>query len=219
VVEVEEDPYYQEFLPAGDHLQTVLPDPVRRLTGLYFQQPDQDRTRGPAIGRSSDDDDEHPNVDFDVLFIPDAPKKAGLIIPQLLFHDIKDVYLAGTNLWHSSQLVDMAQDYLQRAILVEGYFKDSQSAPVRRFVEAYQSAYKEPPGIIEAYAFDTARIFFELLAKPDIHMHHTLRDALIQFSTPYGVTGFTAFTDHGEAIKRLTLLEIKAGKFVEITHP
>ena len=219
LVRVEEDPYFQEFLSSGHRLEGLLPDPVRRLTGLYFQEPDQDRARGPAIGRISPDKKNNAIVDFDVLFIPDAPAKAGLVIPQLLYHDVKDVYLAGTNLWHSNQLVDMAQEYLQQAVLVDGFFKDSTSGTVRRFAETYESVYKEPPGILSAYAFDTARLMFDLLAKPDLTLRPALRDALKQTSTTDGVTGFTAFDDHGEATKRLTLLRIKKGQFVEITQP
>lgn len=219
VVKVEENPYFQEFVLSGDRLEGILPDPVRRLTGLYFQQPDQDRARGPAIGRIRQDEEEGAIVDFDVLFIPDAPKKAGLVIPQLLYHDIKDVYLAGTNLWHSSQLVEMAQEYLNDAVLVEGFFKGSASGAVRRFVEMYEAVYKEPPGILEAYAFDTARLIFDLLAKPDLQLRPSLRDALKQSYTADGVTGFTAFDDQGEPLKRLSLLGIKRGQFVEIVQP
>ena len=97
-VRKEESPYYHNPSETQDQLDYFLPDPVARLTGLFFQRPDQDRTKGPAIGRIREDDDIDPVVDFDVLFIPDAPKIAGLIIPQLAFYDIKDIYLAGTNL-------------------------------------------------------------------------------------------------------------------------
>ena len=220
LVKVEEDPYFQEFVTSGENLDGILPDPVRRLTGLYFQQPDQDRPKGPAIGRNRyEEEEDNAIVDFDVLFVPDAPTKAGLVIPQLVYHDIKDVYLAGTNLWHSDQLVEMAQGYLQQAVLVEGFFKDSQSEAVRRFVQMYESIFKEAPGILDAYAFDTARLMFGLLAKPDLRLRPFLRDALKQSYTADGVTGFTAFDDNGEAIKRLSLLKIKGGKFVEIVHP
>ena len=62
-------------------------------------------------------------VDFDVLFIPEAPQMAALILPQLAYYDIRDVYLAGTNLWHSSQLIELAKDYAQNAVMVDGFFK------------------------------------------------------------------------------------------------
>ncbi|MBI5895693.1 MAG: ABC transporter substrate-binding protein [Desulfobacterales bacterium] len=160
-----------------------------------------------------------PAVDFDVLFIPDAPKAAGMILPQLVYHDIQNVYSAGTNLWHSQQLIDMASAYAQNAVMVDGFYKDSDSETVRRFVETYRSIYGTDPGIMEAFAFDTANLMFELLAYPDLHLRHHLRDALQQAYKADGVTGPTAFAPNREAIKQLSLLRIKGDRFVEIPHP
>jgi len=158
-------------------------------------------------------------VDFDVLFIPDAPKAAGLILPQLVYHDIRNVYSAGTNLWHSQQLIDMASPYAQNAIMVDGFYKDSASEIVRKFVETYRSIYGSDPGIMEAFAFDTANLMFELLSYPDLHLRHQLRDALKQAYKADGVTGPTAFAPSREAIKQLSLLRIKGDRFVEIPRP
>ncbi|MCP4749015.1 MAG: ABC transporter substrate-binding protein [Desulfobacteraceae bacterium] len=219
VVRVRDDPYVDKMIKSKNRLERVLPDPVGRLTGLYFQQPDQDRTRGPAIGRSRSSGSQEPAVDFDVLFIPDAPKKAGLIIPQLAYHDIRDIYLAGTNLWHSKKLIDMSNDYIDHAILADGFFKDSKSPIIRKFIETYQQVYDQEPGIIEAYAFDTAKLLFGIFAQPDIKLRNSFRDALSQTHFQEGVTGETLFTDTGEAIKYLTLLQVKQGRFVELSQP
>lgn len=215
-VTIEENPYFSKVSAAADSLDDVLPDPVSRLTGLFFQDPDQDRIKGPALGRQQQPEIAEPHIDFDVLFIPDAPNKAGLILPQLAYHDIRDIYLAGTNLWHSEQLITMTRDYAQNAIMAEGFFSQSPEEPVRQFVQAFQNLYGSEPGIIEAFAFDTARLMFKLLAHAEISHRHTLRNALLQVFEPDGVTGPTAFAENGEAIKSLSLLKIKGGQFVEI---
>jgi branched-chain amino acid transport system substrate-binding protein len=219
VVRLEENPYFQ-LSPANDNkLESLLPDPVARLTGLFFQNPDQDRTRGPAIGRMRQDVTDEPIIDFDVLFLPDAPTVAGLIIPQLAYHDITDVYLAGTNLWHSDQLIEMAKNYVQNAVLVDGFFKDSKSDAVRRFVETFRTTYGQDPGIIEAFAFDTARLLIDLVIEPGITMRHELRNALLHTYYPEGITGPTAFDESGEPIKQLSLLKVEGSRFAEIRHP
>jgi branched-chain amino acid transport system substrate-binding protein len=215
-VEVAESPYFENHTPQPGHLDEIVPDPVTRLTGLYFQDPDQDRVRGPASGRDIEEQADMPSIDFDVLFIPDAPKTAALILPQLAYHDVRDVYLVGTNLWHSPQLIEMAKDYAQNAVMADGFSPGSTSEPVRQFVAAYQQIYGSQPGIIEAFAFDTARLLFDIMAGSGIQFRHILRDAMLQAFEVDGVTGSTAFAADGEAIKNLSLLRIKGDRFLEI---
>lgn len=218
-VKIEDNPYFQKTSSASNALEDILSDPVSRLTGLFFQDPDQNRVRGPSLGRQQQQEIAIPNIDFDVLFIPDAPKATGLILPQLAYYDVRDIYLAGTNLWHSDQLISMTRDYAQNAIMPEGFFKQSPEKPVQQFVQAFKDLYGEEPGLIEAFAFDTARLLFKLLSQSELHHRHVLRDALLQLYEPDGVTGPTAFDENGEAIKRLSLLKIKGGQFVEIPRP
>ncbi len=203
--------------PPGSDVPAPFFDPVTRLSGLYHQTPAKARSKASDSARSDRYDDEV-NVDFEVLFIPDAPQKAGLIIPQVAYNDIQGVYLAGTNLWHSTQLIDMCRDYLNHAVLVDGFFKESQSETVQRFVQLYRDTYNSDPGSIEAFAFDSARLVFTLMANPDIRMRHDLRNLLLQSSLTEGVTGPLSFDQNGEAIKHLYLLGVKGGQFVEIPY-
>jgi ABC-type branched-subunit amino acid transport system substrate-binding protein len=219
VVKVEENPYFQTQGLKKSQLDQVLADPVTRLTGLFFQDPDQDRIKGPAIGRAQKREGHKPVIDFDVLFIPDAPKTAGLILPQLAYYDVKDIYLAGTNLWHSNQLIEMTHAYAQNAVITDGFFADSKDQVVQNFVNTYQKIYERRPGIIEAFAFDTATMLFNLVAQSDATHRHILRDSLQQLSQVEGVTGPTAFEMNGEAIKTLSLLRLKGGQFLEILQP
>jgi ABC-type branched-subunit amino acid transport system substrate-binding protein len=215
-VRMAEDPYFNARGTVPERLDDIVRDPVTLLTGLYFQDPDQDRTNGPALGRQRQEEGPDPIIDFDVLFIPDSPKVAALILPQLAYHDVRDIYLAGTNLWHSPQLIDMAQSYAQNAVVVDGFSKESDSPAVKKFVEAYQQIYGSEPGIIEAFAFDTARLLLNIIMRPGIHLRNTLRDAMLQAFDVDGVTGPTAFDENGEAIKSLSLLRIKGDHFLEI---
>ena len=139
-----------------------------------------------------------------------------MIVPQLAFHDIDDVYLLGTNLWHSKKLVDMTKEYIQRAIIPDGSFPESTSIRVRDFVENFEKTYAEKPGFIEAIAYDTSMILFQILSRPDIRSRNAIKNALMQLKDFQGVTGLTSFNDSGDVQKKLSLLRIKGDKFIEL---
>ncbi|MBW2568872.1 MAG: penicillin-binding protein activator [Deltaproteobacteria bacterium] len=157
-------------------------------------------------------------VDFDAIFIPDAPERAGLIIPQLAYYDIKDVYLFGTNLWHSDSLISMAQRYMQNSVMPDVFFDESSSKKVRSFVENFEKTFRGKPGFIEAIAYDTAIILFKLVSQPDIQYRSELKNKLINLRNFQGVTGLTSFDSNGDVRKKLYLLRIKKDKFIELEH-
>jgi branched-chain amino acid transport system substrate-binding protein len=175
------------------------------------QQEQQEEQAG-----SRREEESKPIVDFEAIFIPDAPKKTGLIIPQLVYYDVKNVLLLGTNLWHSDALIKMAQNYVQGAVMADGFFAESNSPIVRGFVEKFEETYQEEPGYIEAVAYDTAALLFEVVSKPQIRFRNEIKEELFNLTEFQGVTGATRFDENGEAQKRLYLLTIKGRKFVEL---
>jgi len=152
---------------------------------------------------------------FRAIFIPDSPKKAGLIIPQLAYNNINGVQLLGTNLWHSDKLIHMARKNIQGAILPDVFFAESISPEVREFVRHFQEKFGKKPGFIEAMAYDTAMILFRMAKRSDIRTRSRLRSELAGLSHFRGVTGLTAFDESGEAQKKLYLLRIEGNHFVE----
>ena len=200
---------------------TDFKDPIKKLVGLYYEVPD-DLKEEPDIEKidteklKDENEEPEPVVDFEAIFIPDAPNKVGLIIPQLAFHDIEDVYLLGTNLWHSKKLVDMTKDYIQRAIIPDGFFPESTSVRVRDFVEKFEKTFAEKPGFIEAIAYDTSMILFQILRRPDVRSRNAIKNQLMHLKDFQGVTGLTSFNDKGDVKKELSLLRIKGDKFVEL---
>jgi ABC-type branched-subunit amino acid transport system substrate-binding protein len=157
-------------------------------------------------------------VDFEAVFIPDAPKKAGLIIPQLAFYDITDTYLFGTNLWHSEKLIEMARQYVQDAIMPDGFFAETASGDVLDFVSAFHRTFNRKPEFIEAVAYDTAMILFQMINGPDIRFRSAIKNNLKKLTDFQGVTGLTSFDDKGEVQRKLYLLQIKGSRFVELKH-
>lgn len=185
--------------------------------------PDNSTTDGKTYltqnSETGEEMDEEPAaiVDFDAIFIPDAPNAAGLIIPQLAFYDIKDIYLLGTNLWHSDALIKMAGEFLQgSAVVTDGFFEQRDSENVRQFSLAFRKAFKTSPGFIEAVAYDTARMVFESLGHCQVCLRNDMRDRLLNISGFFGVTGLTAFDQSGEAVRVPCLLTIKGRRFIDI---
>ena len=109
------------------------------------------------------------------MFIPDAPKKAGLIIPQLAYYDVKDVLLLGTNLWHSDSLIKMAEQFVQGAVMPDAFFVESESPQVKAFVKKFEETYQERPGFIEAVMYDSAALLLQIVSKPHIRFRSELR--------------------------------------------
>ncbi len=224
---------------------TDFSDSIKKLAGLYYEVPEdlkitdveaddeknEDAATGEDAGTLLDDAYEYDEkiaekkedkpeaiVDFDAVFIPDAPKKAGLIIPQLAFYDVTDTYLLGTNLWHSDSLIEMAVQYAQDAIMPDGFFAESASEEVMDFVRTFYKTFDRKPEFIEAVAYDTAMILFHMVSSPDIRFRSDLKNKLKKLNDFRGVTGLTSFDNNGEVRKKLYLLQIKGKRFVELKH-
>jgi len=221
--------------------QTDYTDSIKKLVGLYYEVPedlkpeieedltaDQEQegieTPEQAVddtrkkGSRGQDEEEKPPaiVDFDAIFIPDSPGKAGQIVPQLAYYDIKDVYILGTNLWHSDSLIKIASQYVQGAVMPDGFFADSPSPRVQKFVKEFEETYQETPNFIEAIVYDSAMILFDVVSREQIRYRSEIRDELLNLDNFPGVTGNTRFDENGDAQKKLYLLRVKGKKFVEL---
>jgi ABC-type branched-subunit amino acid transport system substrate-binding protein len=139
-----------------------------------------------------------------------------LIIPQLAYYDVSGVYLLGTNLWHSEKLIEMAYQYVQDAILTDGFFAGSALPAVRNFVRSFQEAYGETPEFVEAVSYDTAKILFELVGRSPLQSRSEIREGLSGVQDFLGVTGLTSFEESGEVRKTVYILQVKGDGFVEL---
>lgn len=228
------DLFWDEVLNQGGRIvglesynpsHTDFADPIKKLVGIYYEIPEDLREEEPEPETTEEEmeqtgrkEEEEPEaiVDFEAVFIPDSPNKAGLIIPQLAFYDVENVYLLGTNLWHSPKLIDMAQDFVQGAIMTDAFFTDSRSRRVRRFVSEFEGIYGEKPGFIEATTYDSTRIIFDLILREDIRSRNSLKRELQDLSNFPGVTGVTSFNEKGEAQKNVSLLRVEGDRFLEL---
>jgi len=218
--------------------QTDFMDPIKKLVGLYYEIPEDlkaindpeiapegdyvseqpaDETLGNDDEEAAEEEEEpKPIVDFDAVFIPDSPGKVGQIAPQLAYFDIKDVYLLGTNLWHSDSLIKIADQYVQGAVLPDGFFAQSSSPRIQKFVKVFEETYQETPDFVAAVVYDSAMILFDVVSRPHIRYRTEIRDELLNLEDFPGVTGATRFDENGDVLKKMHLLRIKGKRFVEL---
>ena len=180
------------------------------------EPPDETAQRRNQSPGGGEEKELKPIVDFGAVFIPDSYEKVALIAPQLPFYDVNNVLLIGTNLWHSDKLIETARNYVQGAIVPDGFFEDSDTPQVQDFVRRFREVFGVSPGFIEAQAYDTARILFELVNRPDVQSRIGLKRALLNLRDFPGVTGLTAFDENGDADKQIYLLRIRGSRFVQI---
>jgi ABC-type branched-subunit amino acid transport system substrate-binding protein/predicted negative regulator of RcsB-dependent stress response len=199
------------------------------ITGMESYRPDQTDFFGPISKLAKIDiedwrsDMRHRRhkkdtvvVDFDAVFIPDSSEKAGLIAPQFAFYDIDDVLFLGTNLWHSDRLINEAGKYVQYAIMADGFYAGTTNEKINNFIMTFKDHYGENPGVIEAFAYDTAMIAFETLNNSKVNSREGLKEELRNLRDFDGVTGATSFKKNGDAEKKLYLLQIEGNRFVEL---
>jgi branched-chain amino acid transport system substrate-binding protein len=166
--------------------------------------------------RAGDEGDLRPVVDFQGLFIPDAPQMLGLVIPQLAYYDVVNTTLLGTNLWYSPKLIETAGAYAQGAIMPAPFFAQSQSPRVQDFVLRFEAVYGRRPEYIEAVAYDAARILLEIVAQPDVAQRAAVRHELLARDDLGGICGIQRFESDREPIQRLPLLQLHEREFVEL---
>ncbi len=152
------------------------------------------------------------------LFIPDAPAKVSLILPQIVYHSVSNVYLLGTNLWHDKALLKDAAGYIRNSVVTEGFFSDSTRPNTINFVKSFHDIYKKMPRFIEAAAYDSVTVLVRTALEPEVNSRKALCDALGSRIVHEGVTGRFMFDKAGNVHRELFYLTVKKGKFVEISH-
>jgi branched-chain amino acid transport system substrate-binding protein len=145
-----------------------------------------------------------PIINFQAIFIPDDFKRINLVVPQLAYYDIKEVQLLGTNGWNSPDLLRDSGKFVNRAVFVDGFFKDSPLPAVRSFVMDFEDTFGSSPTLLEALSFDTTSLILRTISTRGSFSS----EALLSLRGYSSVTGFTGFTAAGEGMRNLFLLTV-----------
>ncbi len=198
--------------------------PLKKISGEFYIDEDELESDDAKANVKSDLDTdledeikkEEKGMDFEAIFIPDTSTNVAQILPQLAYHDITDVYLLGTKLWHRDNLLEDAAGYNHNSVIMEGYFAESKNENVKKFSKDFVDLYGNAPGFIEAIAYDTASILFNILGSDEVNTKEGLRNQIAGRRVFDGVTGKTYFDEENNLHKDLYYLTIQNRKFVEI---
>jgi ABC-type branched-subunit amino acid transport system substrate-binding protein len=103
-------------------------------------------------------------------------------------------------------LINEAGKYVQYAMMADGFYTS---------IMAFKHHYGETPGIIEAFAYDTAMIAFHTANNSGVYSRRDLKEELRNLRGFDGVTGATSFRRNGDAEKKLYILQVEGNRFVE----
>ncbi len=199
-----------------DPKQTDFGEEIKRLVGLYYLDLRQEEKRKWEETEEGEWEPE-PIIDFEAIFIPDYYDKVGLIAPQLAYYDVEGVHLLGSNGWNYPQLIEMAGKYVEGAIFVDSFFKDSLNPEIREFVRRFDATFSEEPEILAAQAYDATRMVLTILKQQRVSSRPALREGLLSLSKYPGVSGNTSFTSNGELNKDLFILKVEGGKIIQVS--
>lgn len=152
----------------------------------------------------------------EAVFIPDVPERIAVIAPQFAYCDVTDVRLLGTNLWNAQKLVDIANEHLQGALFVDGFFKNHPSPVIQRFVENFYLTFWEEPQFLEAQGYDVMQILLHAIKSNIPKSRGELKDVLHDIRDFSGVTGTTSFTKTGDTEKQLFVLGIHGKRIIQL---
>ncbi len=152
---------------------------------------------------------------FGAIFLPADAVRAGLIIPQLLFHGFGEVKILGTNSWNSPEFLKLVGPYADEVVLVDGFFKESLDPVVQRFVQQYRSRFKQEPDLFSAQAYDATRVILAAL-KEGALTPRTVKTAVSETIDFPGASGFIYEILDGEMIKEPFYIRVEDGKFVQM---
>ncbi len=153
-----------------------------------------------------------PIINFQAIFIPDDFKRINLVVPQLAYYDIKKVQLLGTNGWNSPDLLRDSGKFVNGAVFVDGFFKDSPLPAVRSFVLDFEDTFGASPTLLEALSFDTTSLILRTISSTGSFNS----EVLLSLRGYNSVTGFTGFTAAGEGMRNLFLLTVAKDKIRQL---
>jgi ABC-type branched-subunit amino acid transport system substrate-binding protein len=194
--------------------QTDFASQINKMIGLYYPRPESLVQKLREMRHPEEEEcrifseKPEPIIDFDAVFIPDNFDRVAMIAPQLVYYDVIYVLLMGTSLWQSPQLIEMAGDYVQGAVISSGFFERSGEPGVGAFSRDYKANFDSDPGLLAGTGYDTIRLLKKVMAGEDIRTRKDIQRALLVCQDFPGVTGRISFDSRGEVVKEPFLLTI-----------
>jgi ABC-type branched-subunit amino acid transport system substrate-binding protein len=119
-------------------------------------------------------------IDADAVFVPDDPETAAQIALQLRFHDIRDVFLLGPNIWNREAMDRVWGEAPLPVMFPVDFDPDDPEENVQAFVAEYQAAFEDPPDYFASIGYEAAMQVMDCLSDPRVTSRSELQLALKQ---------------------------------------
>lgn len=155
-----------------------------------------------------------PIVNFDAIFIPDAPKAVGQIAPMLAFNDVNNVILLGTNLWNTPDIVSRSQTLAEKTIFVDLFQADGPAFQNSPFYKEYLGNYKERPGSFAVQGYDAGVLILATMKEGARNRIDFIR-ILAGLKKIQGATTLMNMGEDREVDRQLLALTVRKGQVVQ----
>lgn len=168
------------------------------------------RTRPP-------DDLLKPIVNFEAVFIPDNVRAMGQLASMLVYHDVRDVRLLGTNLWNNPELISRGTRLVENALFVDVEASMVNNPQYLQFRREFVSVFGEEPSLFEAQGYDTGLLLRELITSGN-RSRVALRSSLQRVRRFDATVGTMHVNDSREFTRPLAILTVKDGQ-IKLAQP
>jgi len=151
---------------------------------------------------------------FDAVFLPGRSSQIGLLTAQLLFYDVKVGFL-GNSTWNAPDLLRSADRTIEGDVFVDGFFADSPDPTIHDFVVRYRLRHQTDPTSFAAHAYDATRVVLDAVTR-GATSGRAIRDQLTRSPDLPALSGPAAFGPNGTLDRKLFVIEVKKGKFVQV---
>jgi len=151
---------------------------------------------------------------FDAIFIPGRAADVGLIAAQLNFHDMKVPFLGG-NGWNAPDFARTADQSIDGAVFVDGFFAESPNPNVQDFVERYKKRFQAGPTLFAVQGYDAAKFVIDAIRK-GATSGEAMREFLVSQPDLPAIGGPAAFLPDGTLNRPLFLIQVKRGRFTQV---
>jgi branched-chain amino acid transport system substrate-binding protein len=160
----------------------------------------------------------------DIIFLPSYYADAAFVIHQARQAGIDAPFL-GTDGWDSPEFLKVGGEAVNNCYFSCHFAAESETADIKRFVDAYTARYGVAPPPLAALTYDAVYLAIDALKRAGSPEAVPLRDALAATREFPGVTGKITFDKNRNPTKPGVVIRVEDGQFTYLetveppTHP
>jgi len=155
-------------------------------------------------------------TEVDVIFIPGYLEEIVKLLRQAKELGITKQFITISTAF-DSKLFELSGDAAEGLLMSAPFFESASKEPkVDSFLKSFSTNFGEAPDVWAAYGYDVVNIAAMAYTK-SLANKTKLKDELLRISDYPGVTGMTSFLENGGVDKLLRIMQVRGGRFVELT--